>query len=239
VGLVRQSVTISAKRFNLRLVRRWLPRVLLAISLAAGAGTIFFWARGTDWIRHTQVLSRPSGGSYGDVGTDQGLSSWGFYSHRGRVGFIYLESGVGALEPDEHVGAPDPQDLGWRWTRDSVVHDYMGGIPDEMYLEWLAWGSPRVVCYYRGEELGMRHFLGIKGIFVADWVVIAMSAMHWFIYLGARLGKRRRKRVGHCVRCGYDLRATPNQCPECGEKIAPILARTRKPEGFLPDGLAE
>lgn len=36
-----------------------------------------------------------------------------------------------------------------------------------------------------------------------------------------RLRRSRRKLLGLCVRCGYDVRASPLQCPECGAMLSP------------------
>jgi hypothetical protein len=48
------------------------------------------------------------------------------------------------------------------------------------------------------------------------WAVAALGAA-LPTWRGARHRRnRRRRKTGRCVRCGYDLRATPGRCPECG-----------------------
>lgn len=46
-----------------------------------------------------------------------------------------------------------------------------------------------------------------------------------FVLMSAPAGRRRRADAGVCAVCGYDLRATPNRCPECG--TVPAHSRDR------------
>ena len=60
-------------------------------------------------------------------------------------------------------------------------------------------------------------------IAVPHWFLALLFALLPAIQLGAFLRSRKRRREGHCRKCGYDLRATPEKggallerCPECG-----------------------
>jgi hypothetical protein len=52
--------------------------------------------------------------------------------------------------------------------------------------------------------------------FVPHWFVVLLTALSPAIVVFRAIRKRRVRAAGLCPKCGYDLRATPQRCPECG-----------------------
>jgi hypothetical protein len=67
--------------------------------------------------------------------------------------------------------------------------------------------------------------LASRGLLALSLTVFAASTLAAFGYLCvyafrvAERAKPRKARRGKCPICGYDVRATPQQCPECGTRL--------------------
>ena len=83
------------------------------------------------------------------------------------------------------------------------------------------------VAVYQGTA---RHFLllpptKLQGVSIPYWLLFSLAAAAptlWLIRWRRAILARRRMGRGLCGRCGYDLRASVDRCPECGTVVPQV-----------------
>jgi hypothetical protein len=105
-----------------------------------------------------------------------------------------------------------------------ITQDFgVPGFNSSSDLPWRKSDSP----FFFGAGRGKGRGLGMDWVEAPLWAVAALFATPPAVRTARWLRRRRRARdarVGRCARCGYDLRATPGRCPECGTVVAPDIA---------------
>jgi len=200
-------------------VRRRLFTILSALSLPMGIATIVLWFRGTDWIRHGYRFCRRRASSGLDM--EAGIGSLGLYSHDGRIGLVHLESGIGAVGAQQaaEIAQSDAEEVGWVWTRSGDLPMYQGGVPDDLMPTYVTWRVPWCLYVCEIHEAGMNQFTVGEVVMVNAPVLLALFLTPPTVF-AVGVVRRRRDPHGFCRNCGYDLRATPERCPECGTVAA-------------------
>ena len=102
----------------------------------------------------------------------------------------------------------DPAPLSWRYSTQPVRPD---------------WAASYAI-HYRDEQ--GRYVFEVP--FWLLFILLGIAPTYWLLGPPRRL--RRRRKLGLCKHCGYDLRATPERCPECGTPATPA---TQKADGRM------
>jgi hypothetical protein len=111
-----------------------------------------------------------------------------------------------------------PVDAGRAWTvlTASVSAADFDAVRDDLGVDdstiWQAAGF----CIGRATDVLDRPGTWCAFVGVPHWVIVVVAA--WTPARRARAWWRdwRRRRLGLCAACGYDLRASAGRCPECG-----------------------
>jgi hypothetical protein len=180
---------------------RRLPRILLDaatwVSLVLCVAAVALWVRSYRAADRLYDVRSGAGGRY--LGTDF-IVAW-----RGRLIFT-----SGRL--DEPAGGPDganPHRLGYQTMPLDAVQDPTG---TPAVVTWAGFGSGR---YPYGLGLGPSGTMRV--VVVPLYSVTFALAVLALWQARAWLGRQRARRaMGLCPACGYELRATPDRCPECG-----------------------
>jgi hypothetical protein len=181
---------------KLAILRRRLFTVLSVLSLLFCLATLALWVR--SYWRDDFV-------SYG-FGSDT-KRSWDIHSRTGEAQFIAYYEGAGF----RYVLVP-----GFSWNSSPSTSPSRD-----------LWNTARIRTWFHNGTSG--RFLGfgfvtmnwdtgatIRGICAPHWFLVLIFAILPALYVRAVVRSRKRNHIGLCPVCGYDLRATPERCPECG-----------------------
>jgi hypothetical protein len=182
--------------------RRWVFNGIAAISLLLCITAIGLWVRSywiVDQIRNVGVYVEQ------DFGSDSGRLLYNI----------------------QDVAHPSPRSNG-RWFHHVYFHD----SSDRAWHIWsdevaeASWSLTRT-----GFVVAVRSALKSKrieyiSIVIPDFALVLVTGIMPAIVMIRRWKRRARSGSGQCSKCGYDLRATPERCPECG--TVPAIRETVK-----------
>lgn len=117
------------------------------------------------------------------------------------------------LQGDEFIFAQPQSTNGWVITRATIgpgwlMPSFRAGVHfDAIGIVWgkQASGNPAT----KSSSLVVIRVVPL-------WLIALVLGLPAMVVVGQRRARRRRSQHGRCPTCGYDLRATPQRCPECG-----------------------
>jgi hypothetical protein len=172
---------------------RRLFTLLSALSLLLCVGTCAMWVR--SYLRYDQYAWVRVEGQWSIEGVLCTLPGYFVYSGRTLPHLSFAHAGSGF----ETKSGPEADK--YRTEQSRFIHNK--GIKFHK-LGTLEFGSRR------------SRDRVVRSAIVPYWPLVILSGIQLIWWLVRSQRDRRRPRCGRCVSCGYDLRATPDRCPECG-----------------------
>lgn len=191
-------------------MRRKLFNLAAAVSLALFVATVVLWVRSRGHLEQVRIRYArwPKADQSRRVHV---IFSW--YSNTLRLRVI-----DSALTPDHFRGWSNERLDDFRERRPPGLRVEFDG--EDVTREMNGYRPGFAARYYpdtdRPPAYGDQYVLAVR-----PWLPTLLSAALPAIWMYRFVRTRRARRRSVCPTCGYDLRATPDRCPECGTVAEP------------------
>jgi hypothetical protein len=176
---------------------------VLCLAILSGWVRSYFVSDQIEWSFPTEPFI------HGD--SRRSTTSVGLTSTRGKLVYYYLRQLViparAEMEFGHHADRPAGEVDGYRWPKERMsTHltllgtDYRRGAGPSFIIRFLTVPYP---------------------------IIFALTLLPPALWFRRRRLTLRRANASLCPTCGYDLRATPDRCPECGAEAKPHAAAAR------------
>lgn len=136
-------------------------------------------------------------------------------------GLKSLPEGICAFHENE--GIPLGHFGGWAFHSNplplphhSPSDDNVAQYHSTSFMGFKSVGYDLWVSYFKGSVFYSQAWRRNRQIITPYWALVLLTSLLPTLSTVRRLRRGRRFPNGFCAACGYDLRATPRQCPECG-----------------------
>jgi len=166
---------------------------------------------------------------HGWLGARKGGTEWEFYSRSGRIYVGFSRPWPSDERPLFYAGAMDVNERRVSAAEFLRCSDVAGfGFHTSEWHPPKEW-PPEVLA-----KVVPHSPLRAYGVLFPYWILVAPGMFPLAVRFLRALRRYARTRLHRCTGCGYDLRATPGRCPECGtEPAAPA------PSGLTPSSSIE
>ena len=174
-------------------MKRLLLNLMTVVSLLLCAAVVVPWVRSywvSDFLFGKSVFDTPQGTRH--------LREWSVGIGAGGTAFTFASFTWDVVPADGSMPVTDGAE--WRWERQNPQ-------------------PPRgsSMSFWDRYGFGFERHDPLIVVYLPLWLPSLFCALPPVLWLRRRLKRRRGARAGLCACCGYDLRATPGRCPECGD----------------------